>query len=148
MEFGCCKYFLVFYIMFYWYVNCEVLFKFIELVYKFGIRGFVVDEKGFFFEGVRIIIENCVKKIKIFKDGDFWWFLVLGNYIVCVVKCRYKNFKKIVIVELDVLIVVNFILVRKNLNNFNRCWLVMKFSGVVEFEKLVSNVSFYLIVIN
>lgn len=148
MELGCCKYPPALYIMPYWYANREALLKFIELVHKSGIRGFVVDEKGLPLEGARIIIENRAKKIKTSKDGDFWRLLVPGNYTVRVAKRRYKNSKKIVTVEPDVSTVVNFTLVRKNSNNFNRRRPATKLSGAVELEKPASNVSFHSIVTN
>lgn len=107
------------------------MFKYIELVYNIGIRGFVFDEKGCLIEGVKIIIENCVKKVKIYKDGDYWCLLVFGSYIVWVVKKKYKNLRKIIMIDLDVIVYVNFIFVRKRLKNFNRCWLVMKMNFVV-----------------
>lgn len=149
MELGCCKYPPALYIMPYWYANREALLKFIELVHKSGIRGFVVDEKGLPLEGARIIIENRAKKIKTSKDGDFWRLLVPGNYTVRVAKRRYKNSKKIVTVEPDVSTVVNFTLVRKNSNNFNRPRRpATKISGAVELEKPASNVSFHSSVTN
>lgn len=148
MELGCCKYPPALYIMPYWDANREALLKFIELVHKSGIRGFVVDEKGRPLEGARIIIENRAKKIKTSKDGDFWRLLVPGNYTVRVAKRRYKNSKKIVAVEADVSTVVNFTMVRKNSNNFNRRRPSTMINGAVELEKPASKVSFHSIVTN
>jgi len=148
LELGCCKYPPALYIMPYWSANREALLKFIELVHKSGIRGFVVDEKGRPLEGARIIIENRAKKIKTSKDGDFWRLLVPGNYTVRVAKRRYKNSKKIVTVEADVSTVVNFTMVRKNSNNFNRRRPATKINGAVELQKPASNVSFHSIVTN
>ena len=148
MELGCCKYPPALYIMRYWYANREALLKFIELVHKSGIRGFVVDEKGLPLEGARIIIENRAKKIKTSKDGDFWRLLVPGNYTVRVAKRRFKNSKKTVTVDPDVSTVVNFTLFRKNSNNFNRRRPATKINGAVELEKPASNVSFHSIVTN
>jgi len=132
----------------YWYANREALLKFIELVHKSGIRGFVVDEKGLPLEGARIIIENRAKKIKTSKDGDFWRLLVPGNYTVRVAKRKYKNSKKVVTVDPDVSTVVNFTLFRKNSNNFNRRRPATKISGAVELDKPASNVSFHPIATN
>jgi len=132
----------------YWYANREALLKFIELVHKSGIRGFVVDEKGLPLEGARIIIENRAKKIKTSKDGDFWRLLVPGNYTIRVAKRKFKNSKKIVTVDTDVSTVVNFTLFRKNSNNFNRRRPATKINGAVELEKSASNVSFHSIVRN
>ena len=143
MELGCCKYPPALYIMPYWYANREALLKFIELVHKSGIRGFVVDEKGRPLEGARIIIENRAKKIKTFKDGDFWRLLVPGNYTVRVAKRRYKNSKKIVTVEADVSTVVNFTMFKKDSKNFDRRRPATKINGAVELEKPASNVSFH-----
>lgn len=143
LELGCCKFPPALYIMPYWYANREALLKFIELVHKTGIRGFVVDEKGRPLEGARIIIENRAKKIKTFKDGDYWRLLVPGNYTVRVAKRRYKNSKKKVTVGSDVPTVVNFTLVRKRAKNFNRRRPAVKTNQGVELAKPASNVSFH-----
>lgn len=147
MELGCCKYPPALYIMPYWYANREALLKYVELVHKTGIRGFVVDEKGRPLEGARIIIENRAKKIKTFKDGDYWRLLVPGNYTVRVAKRKYKNSKKKVTVLSDAPTVVNFTLVRKRAKNFNkRRPAAVKINPGVEPQKPASNVSFHSIV--
>lgn len=146
LELGCCKFPPSRYIMPYWYANREALLKYIELVHKTGIRGFVLDEKGRPLEGARIIIENRAKKIKSCKDGDFWRLLVPGNYTIRVAKRRYKNTRKTVTVDADVPTVVNFTLVRKRAKKFNKRRPTVKINPGVELEKPASNVSFHSIV--
>ena len=133
----------------YWYANREALIKYIELVHTTGIRGFVVDEKGRPIDGARIVIENRAKKIKTYKDGDYWRLLVPGNYTIRVAKRRYKNSKKKVTVVPDVPTVVNFTLVRRRPKNFNRrrpAAMTSNPAEAVQLEKPASNVSFHSVV--
>ena len=108
-----------------------------------GIKGFVFDEKGSPIEGAKIVIENRAKKIKTYKDGDYWRLLVPGNYTVRVAKRRYKNSRKTITIDPDVLTYVNFTLVRKRSKKFNRRRPAVKVNPVVQVHKPASNVSFH-----
>lgn len=140
MELGCCKYPPALYITPYWYANRDPLLKYIELVHTTGIRGFVVDEKGRPLEGARVIVENRAKKIKTYKDGDFWRLLVPGNYTIRVAKRRYKNTKLRVTVNPNQATVVNITLLSKkaNLNNHRP----VKINPIPQ-GKVATNISFH-----
>lgn len=79
-----------------------------------GIRGFVNDEDGNPLEGVKISVGDRTKKIKTFKDGDFWRLLVPGKYIVRAKKRGFMNSRKMVEVFNDTSTFVNFTMVDKN----------------------------------
>ena len=146
MELGCCKYPPARYLSPYWRANREALLKYIELVHNTGIRGFVFDDKGRPIEGAKIIIENRAKKVKTYKDGDYWRLLVPGNYIIRVAKRKYKNSKKTITVDPDAIAYANFTLVRKRSKNFSRRRLAAKMNPVAQPLKSTNNVSFHKVV--
>ena len=111
-----------------------------------GIRGFVFDEKGRPIEGAKIIIENRAKKVKTYKDGDYWRLLVPGSYIVRVAKKKYKNSRKTITIDPDAIAYANFTLVRKRSKDFNRRRPVTKMNPVAQPFKSPNNVSFHKIV--
>jgi len=98
----------------YWYANREALLNYINLVHTTGIRGFVTDLDGNSLEGVKISVGDRTKKIKTFKDGDFWRLLVPGKYLVRAKKRGYMNSRKVIEVLNGTSTFVNFTMVPKN----------------------------------
>lgn len=79
-----------------------------------GIRGFVLDEDGNPIPGAKIVVGDRTKKIKTWKDGDFWRLVTAGTYVVKARKHGYKNSRKIIEVSGNVSTFVNFTLVKKD----------------------------------
>ncbi|KAK3707976.1 hypothetical protein QZH41_010737 [Actinostola sp. cb2023] len=114
LELGCCKFPPARYMKDYWFANRGALLNYINMVHTTGIRGFVNDEDGNPISDVKIIVGDRTKKIKTFKDGDFWRLLTPGKYLVKARKRGYKHSRKIVQVYNETSTVINFTLVAKH----------------------------------
>lgn len=49
------------------------------------------DELGFFIFNVVILVKDCYYDVIIVSSGDFWCFLIFGNYDVIVFVLGWKD---------------------------------------------------------
>lgn len=113
LEVGCCKYPPAAKLQSFWEDNRLALLKYINLVHKLGVHGFVLDEDGQPVQRAKIIVKGRTKIIRSLMNGDYWRLLVPGIYKIRVAKRGYRKVQKIVVVPEGRSVELNFTLVRK-----------------------------------